>query len=86
MHRSAENAALSADVVTALDANKQWLLVVDDADNSVVAIFDCLRAVHASSLANVDFVIATRDADWISADGDRKPRGHRYAIDCPMSG
>lgn len=73
LHRSAENAALSADVVTALDANKQWLLVVDDADNSVVAIFDCLRAVHASSLANVDFVIATRDADWISADGDRKP-------------
>ena len=73
LYRTAENAALSADVVSALDAGKQWLLVVDDADNAVSAIFDCLRAVHTSSRANVDFVISTRDADWVSADGDRKP-------------
>lgn len=73
LFRPSPQAGLSPDVVTALDATKQWLIVIDDADNVVESIYQCLSALHREGRANVDFLVAARDTDWSGARGDTRP-------------
>lgn len=75
LFRPSPQAGLSPDVVTALDKTKQWLIVIDDADNVVESIYQCLFALHRARRANVDFLLAARDTDWHSARGDSRPWG-----------
>lgn len=72
LFRPTPKAGLSPDVVTALDATKQWLIVIDDADNVVESIYQCLFELHRTHRANVDFLVAARDTDWHSAGGDSR--------------
>lgn len=75
LFRPSPQAGLSPDVVTALDKTKQWLIVIDDADNVVESIYQCLSALHRARHANVDFLLAARDTDWHGARGDNRPWG-----------
>ncbi len=79
LFRPTPQAGLSPDVVTALDETKQWLIVIDDADNVVESIYQCLAALHRARRANVDFLVAARDTDWHSAGGDSRPWGQLCA-------
>lgn len=79
LYRPTPQAGLSPDVVTALDETKQWLIVIDDADNVVESIYQCLSALHHARRANVDFLVAARDTDWHSAGGDSRPWGQLCA-------
>jgi SIR2-like domain len=79
LFRPTPQAGLSPDVVIALDENKQWLIVIDDADNVVESIYQCLSALHRARRANVDFLVAARDTDWHSAGGDSRPWGQLCA-------
>lgn len=79
LFRPTPQAGLSPDVVTALDATKQWLIVIDDADNVVESIYQCLFELHRTRRANVDFLVAARDTDWHSAGGDSRPWGQLCA-------
>lgn len=73
LYRASSTLGISAEVICALAANRQWLIVVDDADNATSSIFECIRQLRERSRANVDFLLASRDADWIEAHGDRLP-------------
>lgn len=79
LFRPTPQAGLSPDVVTALDETKQWLIVIDDGDNVVQSIYQCLSALHHARRANVDFLVAARDTDWQSAGGDSRPWGQLCA-------
>lgn len=79
LFRPSPQTGLSPDVVTALDETKQWLIVIDDADNVVESIYQCLSALHRARRANVDFLVAARDADWNGARGDSRPWGQLCA-------
>lgn len=79
LFRPTPQAGLSPDVVTSLDATKQWLIVIDDADNVVESIYQCLFELHRTRRANVDFLVAARDTDWHSAGGDSRPWGQLCA-------
>jgi hypothetical protein len=79
LFRPTPQAGLSPDVVTALDETKQWLIVIDDADNVIESIYQCLSALHRARRANVDFLVAARDTDWNSARGDNRPWGQLCA-------
>ncbi len=79
LFRPTPQAGLSPDVVTTLDETKQWLIVIDDADNVVESIYQCLSALHRARRANVDFLVAARDTDWHSAGGDSRPWGQLCA-------
>ena len=79
LFRPSPQAGLSPDVVTALDETKQWLIVIDDADNVVESIYQCLSALHRARRANVDFLVAARDTDWNGARGDNRPWGQLCA-------
>lgn len=79
LFRPTPQAGLSPDVVTALDGTKQWLIVIDDADNVVESIYQCLFALHHTRRANVDFLVAARDTDWHNAGGDSRPWGQLCA-------
>lgn len=73
LFRPSPQLGLSPDVVINLDESKQWLIVIDDADSLVDSLHECLRALHHSHRANVDFLLAARDTDWRAARGDGKP-------------
>ncbi|OUJ69402.1 P-loop NTPase [Hymenobacter crusticola] len=58
--------------VEKLDKTFQWLIVADDADNIVEQIANAVKRLHNIGSTNVHFLLASRDADWRSAKGDRK--------------
>lgn len=72
LYRPSSQLGLSSEVVCGLDDTKQWLLVIDDADNIVESIYECLNALHHQNLSNVDFLLAARNADWHAARGESK--------------
>lgn len=71
LYRPSTSLALSADALVTLDRDKQWLMIVDDADSTVEVIFNCVVHLREVGHANVDFLLAARDADWMAARGDR---------------
>lgn len=70
--RSIRDASLHPDQVEALDQTKQWLLLIDDAENIIDDLWACIDRLHSLGRANVFFLIAARDYDWRRAGGDRK--------------
>lgn len=70
LYRPSSQLGLSAEVVVGLDIEKRWLLVIDDADNIVNSIQECLELLHRTSRGNVDFLLAARHADWRGARGE----------------
>jgi hypothetical protein len=73
LYRTTSSLAISAEVLATLDPFKQWLVVIDEAESAVESIFACIKHLREIDHANVDFLIAARDADWIAARGDRLP-------------
>ncbi|MDP3515441.1 MAG: hypothetical protein Q8S20_22075 [Sulfuritalea sp.] len=71
--RPSPRISLSPEQIAGLDPQRQWLIVADDAENLVRVIAESARLLHAEDRANVDFLLAARDADWKSAGGDRQP-------------
>lgn len=71
--RPSPRISLSPEQIAGLDPQRQWLIVADDAENLVKVIAESARLLHAESRANVDFLLAARDADWKSTGGDRQP-------------
>jgi len=70
--RSSANAELNPDTVASLDPATQWLIVIDDAEGLVEAIWACADHLHQRGRTNVFFLIAARDSDWIGVRGDGK--------------
>lgn len=73
VYRPNATLALSAEVLATLDPKKQWLVVIDDGESAVESVFECVKHLREIDHANVDFLIAARDADWIAERGDRLP-------------
>lgn len=73
--RPSPRLSLSPEQIVALAEDRQWLIVADDAENLVKVIAEAARLLHAENRANVDFLLAARDADWLAAGGDRQPWG-----------
>lgn len=71
--RPSPRISLSPEQIAGLDPQRQWLIVADDAENLVRVIAESARLLHAEDRANVDFLLAARDADWKSTGGDRQP-------------
>ena len=59
--------------VSALDPSKDWLIVVDDAENLVDDLCEAARLLHAGGHSHVHFLLAARDTDWHHAKGNQKP-------------
>lgn len=70
--RIARDAGLHPDQVEALDQRKQWLLIIDDAENIVDDLWSCIDRLHSLGRTNIFFLAAARDFDWRRAGGDRK--------------
>ncbi|MEA3201676.1 MAG: hypothetical protein QOE90_3104 [Thermoplasmata archaeon] len=65
------NAKASPDSFLQLEPAKDWLVIVDEADNAVQLLREIGAALHEADRATFHFLIAARDADWIAASGDR---------------
>lgn len=73
--RQSPNVGLSPDYVIKLDSKRQWLLVVDDAENLVRDLTESARRLHAAGRNKVHFLLAARDADWKFMRGDSQSWG-----------
>ncbi|MGM0584750.1 MAG: SIR2 family protein [Pseudomonadota bacterium] len=71
LHRSSVDAGLNPDVVASLDLDRNWLLVADDAEGLVDDLWTAAVKLHESGRQNVYFLLAARDTDWHSVNGDR---------------
>lgn len=71
--RSTPTAGLPPKHVLELDENRLWLLVADDAESLVEDLSQSARLLHEAGRSNVHFLIAARDADWLSKFGDKPP-------------
>lgn len=81
LHRSSVDAGLNPDVVASLDPDRNWLLVADDAEGLVDELWTAAVRLHESGRQNVYFLLAARDTDWHSVNGDRhawSTRLHRF--------
>jgi hypothetical protein len=68
--RSHSAMPLPAERVIGLHEAKQWLIVVDEAENAVDDLVECARRLHELGRVNVHFLLSARDTDWIHAQGD----------------
>lgn len=73
--RPSYDIGLPPEHVVELDARRQWLVVADDAENLVRDLTESARLLHEAGRANVHFLLAARDMDWIHVGGDEKPWG-----------
>ena len=73
LYRPSSQLGLSPDVLTKLDSGKRYLLIIDDAENVLESVYESLGGLHQQNLTNVDFLLAARDVDWRSANGNAKP-------------
>lgn len=71
--RSSPRVRLQTEDVLNLDAEHQWLIVADDAENLVDDIVECARQLHQAGRTNVHFLLAARDTDWLFVGGDDPP-------------
>jgi hypothetical protein len=71
LHRSSVDAGLNPDVVASLDPDRNWLLVADDADGLVDDLWAAAVKLHEAGRQNVFFLLAARDTDWASVNGNR---------------
>lgn len=71
LHRSSVDAGLNPDVVASLDPDRNWLLVADDAEGLVDDLWGAAVKLHETGRQNVFLLLAARDTDWASVNGDR---------------
>lgn len=71
LHRSSVDAGLNPDVVASFDPDRNWLLVADEAEGLVNELWTAAVKLHESGRQNVYFLLAARDTDWHSVNGDR---------------
>lgn len=72
LHRLSPDTGLNPDVVEALDPDRQWLLVADDAEGLIGDLWECAVRLHDAGRRNVFFLLAARDADWIAEKGNQR--------------
>jgi len=71
--RPSSRLTFSPEQLENLDLSYQWLIVADDAENLVKQIGEAASSLYHAYRANVDFLLAARDADWKASGGDRFP-------------
>ena len=71
--RPSSRVGLPPEHVAHLDADKQWLIVADEAENLVDDLSESAEILHRLGRSNVHFLVAARDADWRTKYGDRPP-------------
>ncbi len=69
--RPSPRLSFSPEQLENLDPSYQWLIVADDAENLVKQIGEAASSLCQAHRANVDFLLAARDADWKASGGDR---------------
>lgn len=69
--RPSPRLSFSPEQLESLDPSYQWLIVADDAENLVKQIGEAASSLYQAYRANVDFLLAARDADWKASGGDR---------------
>jgi hypothetical protein len=66
------DAGLNADIVSQLDPSRNWLIVLDDAENYIDELWLAIGKLHALGRKNVFFLLAARDTDWRLKGGEKK--------------
>ncbi|MDG2532805.1 SIR2 family protein [Sphingomonas sp. HITSZ_GF] len=69
----ASDAGLNAEILVQLDPAKNWLIVLDDAEEYLDDLWQAVGKLHAQGRSNIFFLLAARDTDWRLKGGESKP-------------
>ena len=70
--RPRQELGLLPEALAALDPDRQWLIVADDAETLGQDVWESAIRLNNSGRSNFTFLLATRDADWRARELDLK--------------